>query len=232
MQCDQFETRLNDRLDAGRSPVLIAGCSPVFDAAADADLVAHAQQCASCRSLATAFGAVIEGAGQLPALLAPIDMASRVVNELAEPESKELAGRTRWSTTRRTTYQLLAVAAALLVAVSLWLLRHRDENRTIVRQPAAEQAAPIQHLATAATGQYRDLAVQTRDSLASALLILPGEGLLGTNQPTPTAADESLIDPQFGRAVTAGFEPLTRSTAGALDSLWQALPLAAEESRS
>src|SRR5205085_6203183 len=121
----------------------------------------------------------------------------------------------------------------------LWIFRAQQERgrggpEPIARQPPTptESTAPIENLALAATDQYRNLAEQTRDSLASALLILPGDGLLNDGQTSTAATNDSLLDPQWSQEVTAGFEPLTRSTAGALDSLWRTLPLTAEESRS
>lgn len=222
MQCDQFELRLNEILDQGGS---IASSLSL----GDSDLQRHVHECAACRSLATALGAVLDGTEQIPPIIAPVDLTSRVLNELHFGK-KELATTRSWLPGLSTLqWASLATAASVLIAASLFFARARQPMGKGTKEVLVHhQVAPKTDASLASADAYRDLAAQARESLASAMLILPGD--VGVNSGS-NEASEPMLDPQWSQGVTAGFEPLTRSTAGALDSLWRTLPLT-EDSRS
>ena len=148
MQCVEFETQLNDRLDERLSPFV------------DNRLVDHAQNCPGCSELLAAHEVLLEGVQALPmARLGDAErqaFAERVVAEVGSAPleafranaSVELAERGPTAVASNGVARLaiigfvVATAAALLIAV---LPRFRDEP-----QPAAP-------------GEKRQMVVGTQD---------------------------------------------------------------------
>lgn len=132
MQCRDFEQRLQASLDERRQPDW------------DIELRLHSQDCARCRDLAAAFGALMEGLHALPEPAAPSDLAARVVAELNRQPVVLPAGRVRrWASAAAA----MATAATVLFAVGTTL---RWSFTPPSQQVAVATVAPQATLATPA----------------------------------------------------------------------------------
>jgi predicted anti-sigma-YlaC factor YlaD len=201
MQCLDFESRLQDVLDARESPQ------------ADAAIRTHAAECAECGHLLAAMVAVVENTSAAP-VACSADVTRRVLQQMRPVRARVLP--LRWAVP-------LAVAAALAAVLPVWSLLSGEhgpaENHAAITKAPA-QAAPIEPDRTVAPAgpeiasadawslmpEFSDFGVGTNDELK-----------LGFNG--------------VGDEVREGLAPVTRTTAGALESLWQVLS-PAEDNRS
>lgn len=218
MNCEEFDTRLNEILDRRALPQ------------ADRELAAHAGECGRCRQEMVGFALLADTAAWRLAPAAPAETARRV--------------QARFNLRRRgRTWGWAALAASLLAAAWLGIRAGQpgargsaaqgpvaaDANRRVdpdvktARTPGARQHdAPPRHgapglgmIARASTDRYLDLARQTSRTVTEAVdsLSLPADAA-----PQKAAADD------WTRQVASGLKPLTDSTAGAFDFLLSALP--------
>lgn len=228
MRCADFENRLNDLLDA-RQPL-----------ESDAALAGHARACRDCRELWTAYGAMLAGVLHLARPEPSAELSQRVGAALrgagADP-SPCIA----WP---RRAAQVGGALVAMAAAVLVWALMRPGWQQADVPADAAGQLAahrptaspgaerePLDHLARTAGDEYRALAIETRRSLTSALLMVPG---LALSPPDSDGGQQPSDQPSRGWVddLSDGLAPLTRSTAVALDSLWGAVVVPHEDSRS
>jgi len=172
---------------------------------ADAALMDHLHGCPACRGLAQSLGLVLDVVAELPTPPAPANLPRRVLAELArpEPEIVRLRPARRWA----AVCAAAAVMAAISVTVGYWIGR-RDVNARDLR-PIAVRDVPTE--------------ADSPDAIAGAFW----NASFGSDGQPVAASD----DTRWGQDVQTSLEPVTRSTAAALDSLWQAIPVT-EESRS
>ncbi|MBX3411428.1 MAG: hypothetical protein KF708_01830 [Pirellulales bacterium] len=231
MKCGEFETRLNDLLDA-RQPL-----------AGDKQLAAHAAECETCRADLSAYGALAGEIAARPRPLPSADLVSRVMADLATPQVERPADN-------RTPWVAFALAAALLIAafpVWSWWSERAEEGGTAVavlpvEQPAGladasspieqasdEQASdlPIGELVRQVGDRYFDLAQETQANYAELALLLPGVRAPREQEPAPSGA-VATADARGSRGwvndMTEGLKPVTNSTVGAFSFLLEALP--------
>lgn len=177
---------------------------------ADAQLAGHAAECADCRHMLAAMLAVVEGAEMLPAACSS-NMADRVLDEMNRWRAGSIGDRRKFALPRRVPslrWSLqLAAAAALVLALPLfsWLTQSRTTSSQRLADAGSAHVADPAHVAQERPAP-QDFSSQSN----------PGF--------------ESDLD-RWGNDVREGLAPVSRSTAGALESLWQALnPV--EDSRS
>lgn len=227
MQCDEFEPRLNEVLDARRRPQ------------SDPALAEHQAHCPDCRRLAASYQAMLAVFAQANVPQASGKLAGQVLLKLrAEPAAPR---HRRLSLSRRALPRLAAaaLAAAVIAAVATPLFQTSDRPpaappteqiaETHPPPPEAETAPPprrIQNLAEAAHDRYQGLARETGQSFSVAMQIIPGVG-----GPSTHSALDSPQPPDAGwtSGVANGLKPVTRSTAGALQTLFKAVALPEDE---
>lgn len=211
MRCDEFETRLNEALDARRNP------------ADDRLLARHRDTCHTCRQLAVAMDVIGES---LLWSERPEPNEALTDKVLAQVAATTRAADKTWSV---WTHLSLAVAVALLVMIVLPDRHSSAPQRPTVAntsvQPAEALAriespeplaAPVGQLAREATFRYATLARSTSDSLSEVWSLW---------QPMADAmeADSDATGPLLAE-MAAGLRPLADSTTGAMDFLFNLLP--------
>ena len=249
MQCAEFESRLNDLLDQRRW----------LDA--DPRLAEHVRGCGECRNLAAAYEAVVVGLEQSRIPDFSADLTERVLADYSSASnSKELtlAGR-RAAPARNRTWAFAALAAAVLLAVALrWAVgpaqkppakddlavaaneKKADERKTdgslAVRDvaplevsDASEELDPQLERGEHASDGYRGLAAETSQSFAVAMRLFPGLGS-DPKDSGEQATNESASDWMHG--LTDGLKPVTRPTAGAVNTFLHLLASGDEGARS
>lgn len=229
MQCDEFETRLNELLDE-RQP---------FER--DPQLRAHTLSCGGCRRLAAGYGALSQGIEELPLAEADAALAWHVVAECHAQRQRR----------RVVRYSFAGLAAAVLIALTLRSLPQAPEvvhAPPTVPQDGADDGNGIENAPRMAPTERegfpppqdepaddraerhpaeespRDtfdrnlaLARETRQTLAGAWLLVPGV-------PTPSVPAPDDADGGWDRPVADELKPLADSTAGALGFLLHVLP--------
>ena len=201
MQCEEFETRLNELLDARSGPER------------DAPLAAHAETCGSCRALLAAERIMLE---RFQADLRPA----------VSPEfTRQVLARSRFSRPRRQ-YVLAALAASLLIAAGIrWMpgVWSPPEGSTIGRNPIEAPTLPVavgppvKSLET--NINYATAARQARQTLTDAIALLPTtESFLATEE-TPIEGQSS-----WSSEIADYIDPLTDSTGEAFNFLLSVLP--------
>jgi hypothetical protein len=197
MQCLEFESRLQSVLDARQAPQ------------ADAALGGHAAECAECRQLLAAMTAVAEYAAAMPAVC-PAGLTRQVLQQM-QPRRRVLP--LRWAAG-------LAAAAALAGVLPLWSWlsgghgptaqtaeTHHEVQlaQTVPNRPAPQPPSPKSPIVEPTTAEPWSLVPELSAFSAQ-------------NSHELSAGFNG-----FGDDVREGLAPVTRSTAGALESLWQAL---------
>jgi len=234
MQCEEFESRLNDLLDE-RLPI-----------DRDAALRAHAAACGDCRRAAAGYGALFQGLAGLPAPECDAALAWRVVAQCHALRKRRRAVR--------YAFAGLAAAAAAIVVVG-YALRDPRGPQLVDSQPSSQGAAHVEiaqedvsppeaippnaplerpspdrtaQASTDAADPNAVLARETRQTLAGAFLLLPGlkptkpEGAISPEE--DAAADVEVAAAGSYGEVGDELKPLTDSTAGALGFLMNVLP--------
>lgn len=252
MQCAEFESRLNDLLDERLrldADYLLAeharGC----------------RECRSLAAAYEAVAAGLEQsrpgeprADLAARVLAEVAIAPGVLSlSRAEPlegvDSKPGRPRRRpWFDGRllhRRVATFAALAAAALLAVVLrWAVAPLAEGpiakeapahraRLAAKVPAASGESSVRRphgdLSAAGDNSFRGLAAEASQSFAVAMQLFPGVDAL-----SPEAAETAAGDPaaDWVHDLSDGLRPVTRPTAGAVNSFWQMLAASEEGSRS
>ena len=178
----------------------------------DALLREHAGNCAQCRNLLSSFAAAIEGLELCAVPSVSRDLSARVLAELQRPQVLRIPAR------RRRLMLATAAAVLLLAAPLAWWATHRSSPSVQIAHEPPAAVAPVVP------------ADEPEDRLASALLALPS--LSGMPVSAPGDGTSNRSQSRWREEVSDGLAPLTRSTAGAFDTLWQAIPGASEDTRS
>lgn len=200
MTPDSFADRLSDHIDGALS------------AAEREELEAHLAGCSDCRALVSDLRSVRREARALP----PIEPPEQVWSSIAERMRARKVSAARHS----SFYTALAVAAALVLGVSLWIaiaprgpgLRDRQDPEALADMVTEELRAAEAHYENAITGLEQIIA-QNDGSLPSNLHQTITESLdlieqtidesrsaMATN-PRSSVAQESLLD-AFRRKVS------------------------------
>jgi len=158
VQCEEFESRLNDLLDE-RCPLFADG------ALADTALADHAAVCSACASIARGYETLSEGVSSWERVEVSADLTSRVITQWELAKAQSLASATdwdsaelpalrpvgvqrvvpavaasggRWATSRELALAgaLLATAAALLVISGVGRTQHANDATTVATAPA------------------------------------------------------------------------------------------------
>jgi hypothetical protein len=236
MQCEEFEDRLNQVLDARRRPEW------------DAELRLHCETCPECRDVATAYGVLLDGFYALAMPEAPADMAARVLADV----------RPRLSLARNVslTVAALAIAAGLLVVVVPVLrsasrapaqgaavppVENQDVRaparalgasrraRALSEFPIVPELLAIQNAALA-DAPYETLAKETGQGLATLVLYMPGIG--GTKGIIDVDSNSVDDEPPWAAQMSEGLRPVTQSVTETLNLLLRAMPVADSSHRS
>jgi hypothetical protein len=247
MRCAEFELRLNDVLDQRRW----------LDS--DLALAEHARRCQPCASLAASYEAMIHGLEQAKIPEASCELSARVLAALAPTSSNSdrpdvvrgsfaasqaplqsagsIVNLSHW----RLPLAGFALAASVMVAVAIWkssalpapavklgpssLAAHGHDS------PVKSAAAPDPAASGEATmpDPYRELAEETTQSLVTAMKLFPR--VRGAAE-EPTS--DALADPASAwvHGVSDGLKPVTRTTAGAVNSFFELLAGGGEGSSS
>jgi hypothetical protein len=212
MQCDEFERRLNEALDARRDP------------SDDRLLSLHAQHCRGCRNLAATMEVIGESLRWAQQPEPDEQLAETVLARVASPTPASHS-KGSWSV---WTHATLAAAVALLVALTLPRQHEAmPDGGFAAATPQQEQLAQVEHmgvpaqpvgqLAREATARYATLARNTSESFS---------GVLSLWQPSATeegTGDEAQREPMLAE-VAAGLRPLADCTTGAVRFLFDVLP--------
>jgi hypothetical protein len=153
MLCDDFDTRLQNLLDARKSPQR------------DLSLRRHARQCRHCQAHLNSLARLLDGLELLDVPALPNDFAQRVVEQVSGPS--------RRGTPSTRTLLAVALAASVLIVIApmSWYLVRRFQTVANIPQTTA---APTDELAQAGP------AVPTPDQLSDAEegWLVPGAAIL------------------------------------------------------
>ncbi len=214
MTCPDCRRRLHERLDG----------VPASDVAG---LDAHLAACPDCHALFAAVGRLEVGLRALTPPRPPADLGGRVVGRV-------LADRRRRARRRRALFAGLAVAAGLLL--TLTLLARKSGTPDVVHGPTVTPPE------TAPTPSLRDNVAEATSAVASLTRRTAGETAEGSrlllpDLPLPATDDAGLADAlepsaeslrEAGHGVGAGLEPVTNSARRAVALFLRDLPVAAE----
>jgi len=225
MNCQQFESRLNELLDE-RSPLEL-----------DDGLRRHYRQCAGCRELWSAYGDLEQAMRFRSMPEPPPGLTSRIMAAVAKQSARPYAATAMSSerAARQSHWRLLvargrlwraagvAIAATVLVAVCLRFQPEGGQSTLpgpeLAEKPApAAESRPLSDLAQDAARRYAGLAQETREDLSDVLALVPSVD--------PTAANLLWGDggtraaPEVASHVRDGLKPLAESTMSALTSLF------------
>ncbi len=209
MNREAFENRLQDLLDARRSP------------ASDAELARAADEQPDLRPLLAAYELLASAPRSVPALQS--DLTERVLREWKQLPTPARPAMPSWLA------PLAAVAATLVIATSIaFLAQDRGANRLVdkpsensakIAQTPNTDAPDLNRLTRQAAQNYRSLAANTEASFSSALSVVqPNRHKAPTTD--PTAAQDS----NWLRSVPNNLRPLSNSASGAVYSLMRAVP--------
>jgi hypothetical protein len=212
MRCDEFESRLNEALDARRDPgddLLLSG---------------HARHCRSCRDLAVAMELIGESLRWAECPEPDEGLTEKVLACVAATPS--LQSSRPWSV---WTHVTLAAAVALLVMLVLPRRENQEASHPSLAAVAPQvelaqleflpAAQPVGQLARDATARYATLARNTSESLSGVF------SLWQPATPEPQASNEAPPprEPLLAE-MAAGLRPLADSTTGAVRFLLDVLP--------
>jgi hypothetical protein len=169
------------------------------------------------------LGLVLDVVAALPTPPVSADISERVLAELERPQVVRLRPPRRWAVLSAAA----AVVAALSIPLGYWIGRQNagsPDNRPLAKGSSTAGKRPDGVDRPDGADPSPEWARETEQRLAEAFWPEP----LGADGRPVATGDQS----RWGQDVQTSLEPLTRSTAAALDSLWQAIPAVAEDSRS
>jgi hypothetical protein len=242
MNCQQFESRLNDLLDE-RAPLEL-----------DNELRGHARHCAPCRELAAGYAEMVqavrfrrtpEPAGDLAERI----VAAAIVEQIVEQPLRSDAPTRREAVTGRAGQRRMVVwhrwygwaaasaaAAVVLLAIGwrFWPAGTRttppgpQQIATAPSETKETSSRPLSELAQNAAKCYAGLARETQSDLSDVLTLVPGvEGTPAAMLPSAifpsamwNASDAAPPSPEVASHVREGLRPLTQTTLAALTSLF------------
>jgi len=226
MNCSEFQGRIDQVLDSRRAPT------------SDIPLRDHASTCPRCSQLLDSYLAMLQGVRRLEMLEPACGFSERVAIGLARHR------RLGWPSRRAVV--VLAAAAACLLAVTPWLVRDDGAGRgarEMARKGSTTRSSSVEKVGESSPSTARtpdraapkvdtppsdngvsEIARVAQKSVSGVLLwgpmsvaLLPraaSERSGGHNTPAGGWVDE----------FAEGLQPLSDSTAGALDGLLDALP--------
>lgn len=216
MHCEQFESRLNEVLDARR---------PISSAS---DVEEHLRQCERCRDLARAYESALVGLRQAQIPPPPAWLSRRVASEVRRPQVIRFP--------RRRATLVAAAAAALLAAIGLPWLLSRNVGQGI---PEANAVHVVDgHLPREVVVEQPDTQTNQGASATGALAMgsaasfldtsgLKTDGLMSTFPGTAWAPDTT-----WAHDVADGLQPVTKPTVGAINGFLQLWGVGSEGRRS
>jgi hypothetical protein len=241
VQCEEFESRVNDLLDERR--LLLA----------DADLAAHASVCASCATIARGYDALVEGVAGWERVEPSADLTSRVLSQWelvkaqaaqsdsADWDSAELpalrpVGLQRmttatpeeegfWTVRRKRAFAGGTLAAAALATAAMLLIiggvdRFRESNQDAANTIATPEVPGDEAVASSAVGispatiaKSSVSEVQARQSAAAqfTLTSLPIVGQVTETYRPLLEETDRTVRKSFGLPATSGSGPTTGS---------------------
>jgi Putative zinc-finger len=168
----------------------------------------HLSRCGECRRALEDLSAIVRAAGELPAVAPP--------ERIWESISASLIERSSLSKGRGRYFPVLALAASLVLAVSLWLMLRQGEPETVTGPEAQEALADMVTEELKAAESHYDKAIVGLEQI-----IAQNDGVLPQEVASVLNLNLDLIENAIGESRTAiASEP--RSTA-AQESLLQAL---------
>ncbi|HWB10480.1 MAG TPA: hypothetical protein VG826_14725 [Pirellulales bacterium] len=228
MQCERFESRLNEVLDA-RQPLSSAG-----------DLGEHIRTCAPCRELARAYEAMLVGLQQAEMPPEPAWLTPRVVSQVRRPGSSTTLHQPRVLYFPRWATVAVAAAAVLVAGIGLpWFFNRGGglaDNDRPTADPARRQRAP--EIAEARrpprNTEVRSIARpdKRRDAVRPAARTPLATAFL---DPTQLKADDligSLPGTEWAHDVADGLQPVTKPTVGVINGFLQLWGIGEEGRRS
>jgi hypothetical protein len=221
MQCERFESRLNEVLDA-RQPLSSAG-----------DLGEHIRQCAPCRELARAYEAVLAGLQQAEVPPEPAGLTTRVVSQARRPRVLYFP---------RGPAIAAAAAAVLLVVIGLPWFFGRGGDLAKNNQPANSDPARWKHVPQIAEINRGDRNAEVppvlrqmegqRGDAPTVSRPLPATAFLDPAQLKADALIGSLPGTAWAHDVADGLQPVTKPTVGAINGFLQLWGIGDEGRRS
>jgi hypothetical protein len=234
MRCDEFEDRLQERLDQRLAPW------------ADGELTAHAAQCPACRATWTSLIAATDAVAGHPRPAPSAELTRRVMAEISGIPAVSVE---RASSMRRIIQvAAMALAASLLVALglALWPGDRAANNAPVATVPRVEDPAEEDpHPEDTGNMDPRNVDVRPEDAPPAPRAAMDGEGTAPVAAPmrevraalaeawllapaSPVAAASSTGDDAavvgWGDELATGLRPLADSTADAFSFLLAALP--------
>ncbi|MBI1901688.1 MAG: hypothetical protein HYS13_11340 [Planctomycetia bacterium] len=221
MNCQKFEQRINELLDARAA----------LDG--DAALESHARLCDACRSLWSAYRQIAR-VELWPAEGPDVTVAVLLAVAGDKPAAEIVPLRSGGAAWRRLAFAAAACAAIVLVSFSVWtvieLTKSPAGGGTVVHgggpdkggtQPMAGTHTPnIPDLAQTAADSYREFARETGKSLSDVAVLVPSVDETPALPAGQAAENASRLAPN----VVEGLKPVTRSTAGTLSLLMRVIP--------
>jgi hypothetical protein len=215
MQCERFESRLNEVLDA-RQPLSSAS-----------DLEEHIRGCGQCRELARAYESALVGLRQVEVPPVPAWLTRRIVGELRRPRVIRFP---------RRRAALAAAAAAVLLAVVCvpWLLT-REAGQAPIDEGPVRVAETNQSYKVDVT-QADEQTTEPRESdqhRSDTQLVSRMRSTIALLDPTQLKADDLMSSSTtWAHEVADGLEPVTKPTVGAISGFLQLWGVGDEGRRS
>lgn len=195
MRCTDFEAKLNELLDQGRS------------LKSDAELCQHARECPACSDLAAAYSQLRLATQKLAEPEPSPEFSVAVLQSFNASRRVEI--QRRRTGRRRALMGLVAVAAALVLAI------------TLRPKPLPEVAAPIAKVEAQAKAPVDLPATDTDETgAAQAVFVLTDQYEVFVRE-----TDSTVRHMEWVGEVAEGFRPLGQSLYSALNAIRRTLPI-------
>ncbi|HEV3345303.1 MAG TPA: hypothetical protein VG125_33305 [Pirellulales bacterium] len=235
MQCERFESRLNEVLDA-RQPLSSA-----------TDLREHIRECAQCRELARAYESVLIGLEQAEVPPEPALLTRRILGQLRPEDGRgghphrpgEGTGPRVLHFPRRRALAMAAAAVVIAVVGLPWMFPRgaNPAKDNLAADPTVGQHAPQVARTSRPPQDDEALAADSRPRRQQQRRDFPavGRGPLALLDPSQLKADDlinSLPATGWAHDVADGLEPVTKPTVGAINGFLQLWGIGDEGHRS
>lgn len=215
MRCAEVEQRLHEALDKRLEPT------------ADPALAEHLRSCAGCRTSSAALASTTRWAAGLAIPRAPADLSDRVIDRLLDGPL-QLSERPAQYPRAMHLALAAAVLGVLAIPAAYWLGAQRREQADAGPTGVAPMAAVGDRAPAIRASRQTDTvdqALRASAELAASLFELRSFSM-------DSKSTGAARQPSWGEEFREGIAPVTHSTAAALDVLWNAIPLAAEDKHS